>query len=538
MSLFAAALLLQRVSGAVKQFTLDLSHIPVSPDGSESMAYLANGIMEYPMVVDKGDDLEVTVNNHLDVGTAVHYHGMFQNGTTFYDGSAGISQCPIPPGSSMTYKFSTGQQHGTFWWHAHYKAQYTKGIRGPLIIRDPDNEPYTHEYDEEKIVMLTDWFHADTSAEILDPFLASSTGNEPIPNSGLINGKGRYDCSLTSRKCTPNAPLETFDFVPGRRYRLRIINAASMATFNFSIDGHKLDVIEADGIDTQKTTVDFIRISVAQRYSVIVTANAPATSNYWMRADIDTSIYTVYDPNVMDPHIRAVIAYPNITGEPTSEPNAKAVGLDIYNLLPYENLPAPPDVDVSLTLMFTIIALGDNVSRAYTMVDGYFDYRPFSTPKGSSLLMDIIKGKNLTDSPANIINIKRHQVVQLRIYNDDPMEHTFHLHGHTFWVMSKGVQLNAPVNPDAPILKPVRDTIAVPPCKVKRSSGGEEGICGGSKGFVDIRFVADNPGVWLMHCHIEWHMAQGLAMTFVEAEDDLKKMALPADVMNACQSIN
>jgi FtsP/CotA-like multicopper oxidase with cupredoxin domain len=47
---------------------------------------------------------------------------------------------------------------------------------------------------------------------------------------------------------------------------------------------------------------------------------------------------------------------------------------------------------------------------------------------------------------------------------------------------------------------PIRDTIEVPPCVVKDSSLGEGGICGGTKGYAIIRFVADNPGVWLLHC--------------------------------------
>ncbi|GMF52594.1 unnamed protein product [Phytophthora fragariaefolia] len=42
-------------------------------------------------------------------------------------------------------------------------------------------------------------------------------------------------------------------------------------------------------------------------------------------------------------------------------------------------------------------------------------------------------------------------------------------------------------------------------------------------GYVTLRFNADNPGVWIMHCHIDWHLLAGLAMVFVEGEEQLQQ---------------
>jgi len=41
---------------------------------------------------------------------------------------------------------------------------------------------------------------------------------------------------------------------------------------------------------------------------------------------------------------------------------------------------------------------------------------------------------------------------------------------------------------------------------------------------VVIRFMADNPGVWAMHCHVAWHMEGGMLLTFIERPDDLKQL--------------
>jgi iron transport multicopper oxidase len=54
------------------------------------------------------DDFEITVNNNLnddrlDKPTAIHWHGLLQAGTTFADGPAGVTQCPIVPTDSFTY---------------------------------------------------------------------------------------------------------------------------------------------------------------------------------------------------------------------------------------------------------------------------------------------------------------------------------------------------------------------------------------------------------------------------------------------------
>jgi iron transport multicopper oxidase len=78
----------------------------------------------------------------------------------------------------------------------------------------------------------------------------------------------------------------------------------------------------------------------------------------------------------------------------------------------------------------------------------------------------------------------------------------------------------------------------VPPCIAKNPSAGEGGICGGTKGFVKIRFVTNNPGIWLLHCHMEWHMQQGLAVTLIENADALMKngmKSIPNDIQQMCR---
>lgn len=76
----------------------------------------------------------------------------------------------------------------------------------------------------------------------------------------------------------------TLPFVPGRTYRLRIINMSSLSMFNIWIEGHEMSIIEADGVYTEPYPVDVVTLSAAQRYSILVTALNTTANNYIFHA--------------------------------------------------------------------------------------------------------------------------------------------------------------------------------------------------------------------------------------------------------------
>jgi iron transport multicopper oxidase len=93
-----------------------------------------------------------------------------------------------------------------------------------------------------------------------------------VQNATTVNGKGRYPGG-------PPVRLSVTKVKQGKRYRLRIINMSCGPTYNVSIDGHNMTIIEADGVETSPLTVDSFQIFPAQRYSVVVTADKPV-DNY------------------------------------------------------------------------------------------------------------------------------------------------------------------------------------------------------------------------------------------------------------------
>jgi iron transport multicopper oxidase len=57
-------------------------------------------------------------------------------------------------------------------------------------------------------------------------------------------------------------------------------------------------------------------------------------------------------------------------------------------------------------------------------------------------------------------------------------------------------------------------------------------------GNIALRFRSDNPGIWLFHCHIEWHVASGLIATIIESPLSVQSQLggkIPQDHLHACK---
>lgn len=86
-----------------------------------------------------------------------------------------------------------------------------------------------------------------------------------------------------------------------------------------------------------------------------------------------------------------------------------------------------------------------------------------------------------------------------------PIPHPIHLHGHDFYVLGRGHGVFDPSSSPSTLTwqNPTRRDVALLP-------GG---------GWLALAFPTDNPGAWLMHCHIAWHVSDGLAVQFLEVKD-------------------
>jgi FtsP/CotA-like multicopper oxidase with cupredoxin domain len=66
-----------------KVFNIDIEKLDIAPDGYPSQMLSFNGKLVNPIIVDRGEDVTVVINNKMDEETTVHYHGILQNGTNW-----------------------------------------------------------------------------------------------------------------------------------------------------------------------------------------------------------------------------------------------------------------------------------------------------------------------------------------------------------------------------------------------------------------------------------------------------------------------
>ena len=113
---------------------------------------------------------------------------MFQKDTNWMDGTAGVTQCGIPPGITFTYNFTINDQYGTYWYHSHFSTQYMDGIVGPLIIHAPEERVAQRDYDFDQVILISDWYHTFSQVLLPEYLAPDNENNEPVPDNGLIQG--------------------------------------------------------------------------------------------------------------------------------------------------------------------------------------------------------------------------------------------------------------------------------------------------------------------------------------------------------------
>ena len=287
-------------------------------DGYERSCMTFNGTMPGPAIIANwGDDLVIHVTNNMySNGTTVHWHGVRQLDSVQYDGVPGVTQCPIRPGETLNYKYKV-TQYGTSWYHSHISLQYAEGLFGPMIF----NGPATADYDEDLgPLFLQDWSHVPT-------FTAWSNkeryGITHSLSNLLINGTNTFDCSaISDRSCVGGGKKFQTVFQLGKKYLIRLINVSTDSQFQFSIDGHMLKVVANDFVPIKPYDADSVIINAAQRYDIIVEANAPP-GDYWLRAFWVGACVGVANDHPEDS--TGIIRYDvNSTSDPTSVSAVKA----------------------------------------------------------------------------------------------------------------------------------------------------------------------------------------------------------------------
>ncbi len=383
-------------------------------DGATSMLGF-NGSMPGPELrVRRGERVSIEVENGLEEGTAVHWHGIRLENQM--DGVPMLTQDLINPSDTKAYSF-VPPDAGTYWYHSHYISheQVARGMMGPLIVED-DLPP---DVDHDITVLMSDWRLQEDGA-LSDEF----TDMHSVAHGGYMGNFAR-------------AFLSQDEVRAGDRVRLRLINAATNRIFSLAISGVNGSIVALDGMAlAQPRSLEEIVLAPAQRADLIVDVSGPVGFDMMTR---------------QGPYRLADLAVVGTNADRVTSP---------IPALSQPDLPVPSEPTQHLTL---------------TMMGGAMGSR-----HGGD---NIWAFNNVSDlQPEPFGSFQRGETVRITMVNDTSFPHGIHLHGHHFFEVDANGAFGD-----------LRDTTLV--------NAGESR---------DIICVFDNPGRWLLHCHMLSHAVGGM----------------------------
>ncbi|EQB53500.1 multicopper oxidase [Colletotrichum gloeosporioides Cg-14] len=492
-------------TGVVRKYEWTVERTWAAPDGFEQELLLVNGQFPGPQIeANWGDIVEVTVHNNItgpEEGTAIHWHGIHQQGTPWMDGVSGITQCPIVPGESFTYRWKAST-YGSSWWHGHHALQYAGGLWGPIIIHGPTFADYDIDLGP---VMLSDFYHRDYEGIAWGAISTSTNDNVTVPHSAnqLINGMNPYDCSqsqyqfptITNATCHDNAPKPQFMFQTGKTHKLRLINTGAQAIQVFSIDNHKLIVTTMDWTPVEPYEVDYIALGVGGRAEVLVKATGDPTSAYAMRMRTrcaTTYVWETIATIFYDQASPAAVPVPAPLEIPYALPTSSCGHYDLPKVKPlFRKRVAKPDMTVFYNVTYQTNATGNwlwlmnNVS--------------FQADWSRPLLLEAADGKtDYLSQPQHILTTVPDDVRHVRVIVQNTFSiHPMHIHGGNFQILAEGdgiwngsiINKKNPARSDTELLR--------------------------RNGHLVVQFDTKNPGTWSFHCHTAWHASPGLIANFL-----------------------
>lgn len=393
------------------------------------------------------------------------------------DGVANVTQPPVAPGGEFVYEFAPDPP-GTRWYHDHaLHFASMRGLYGMFIVDDPSEE----EADAEFALVFHDIPEMSSvaaalrgvstvlmsalrgSPEMREMMQAAKTSN---PAAGAkarqamtrrMGDEVAYVAHCINGACYPATPR--LEVKVGQRVRLRILNANFTETRYVRLAGHRLTVSHADGNPLARpVTVDALRVGVAERYDAWFEITKPGS---WLLQGLSSG--------PLAPEQSVVVSTPGFEHvTPASNPQSIA-GIEYLTYAGAAGTAVgPPD--------FTGVRLYD-----FTLGGGEWGTSRWT-----------INGEVYPHTPR--INVARNDRIAVRFTNKTDMDHPMHLHGHVFHVVEvNGTTLARPL---------AKDTSLVP------ANGGT----------LAWMFTANSPvGRWLLHCHNEIHMADGMMTELIYA---------------------
>jgi len=538
----------------VVRYDLYVKDTLVNYAGKEKRAIAVNGQIPMPtLTFTEGDTAEIVVHNQLKESTSLHWHGVFLPNKE--DGVPWLTQKPIEPGTTYTYRFPI-IQHGTHWYHSHSGLQEQIGMYGSFVMLKKQNDPtFRKGIDDLPTVplMISEWTNYNPNninrmlhnandwaaikknatqsyAEaIREGYFKTKIKNEWKRMLAMDVSDVYYDKILLNGNHTTD--LKTVDGITlkaGDKVRLRVSNGGASSYFWLRYAGGKITVVANDGNDVEPVEVDRLIIAVSETYDIVVTIPYDGVSYEFLATTEDrTQSASYFIGNGIKqlisplPTLKYFEGMKMMNDMMKMDGNLDDMGMKMslnqmdMNVVMYPEITGEAkqkqkqdhsqhNVD-SDPNRYNANELGEIKTLNYAMLQS-----PHNTelPKDAPVkeLKFTLTGNmnryvwsmdNRILSEVDKIPVKKGEILRITIYNNSMMRHPMHLHGFDFRVIN-GKGENAPLKNVLDIMPMETDT---------------------------IEFLANEEGDWFFHCHILYHMMGGMNRVF--AVDDYQNPHLP-----------
>ncbi|KAL3853268.1 hypothetical protein ACJMK2_016823 [Sinanodonta woodiana] len=557
---------------------VDINEV-LTADGFEQPRLVAafnNTLPGPPIIVYENQTVIVHVKNKLkSESVTIHWHGLHQRGTPWMDGVPFVTQCPILPGQTFTYRF-IAEPKGTFWYHSHMASQLTMGAFGALIVHEKGEVNAFPEH----IMTIQDWNH-DWEADIdymkmlygvfenrtrlnVSQSIDGTSFSMFMMQSGLINGRGRYYDHNTGKD--NGAPLEVFQVQQGQAYRFRVIGSGALYPFRISVDEHNLTIVAADGFDLDSVVVESFIIYPGERFDFILHADKPV-SNYWIRG-ITLEVGKNHTAEAILHYNGAPVRDPTTSRRSCTQDDPCIVvncpflyfpASNYINCMTFDQLRAKSDIDPAPVIkpgkfkeFFLNFAFPGTTSTPASVNGLAFEQPSVSAMTQPQELYSSCDrpdcGEDKVCRCTHSISLDYGDIVQMVLLNmgkGKGWSHPIHLHGHSFYVLKMGfgrydvttarfmeddLNIDCRGNPDRTVSFCNNATWAnatwlggnVPGLELKKPPR-KDTIIVPTGAYVVIRIRADNPGLWNFHCHVDLHNVDGMQMLVNESFNKIPK---------------
>jgi len=469
----------KRGSGPVREVRLTAAASSLDLGGRTVKSWAYGGELPGKEVrVTAGDTLALTLANHLPEATSLHWHGIALRNDM--DGVPGLTQRAVKPGADLTYRFAVPHP-GTYWFHPHSGTQQDRGLYAPLIVEDP-KEPLS--YDKEWVVVLDDWVDGvdgSTPDTVLAELRGGMGGGMDMGDDGGGMDHSGHDMSNMAMRMgaspSPSGSSGPSRMMMGSSSELLGGDAGDVAYPYYLVNGRtaaapsvfqarpgdriRLRIINAGGDTAFRVALGGHEMTVTHTdgFPVRHAKTDALLLGMGERYDVLVTAGDGVFPLTALAEGKKASTHALLRTGGGAAPSAAVRPKELDGrLLTADKLKADESVALKEKEPDRTVRL--QLTGGMMKYDWAFDKKPYRADQRHP--------------------VRAGERVRLVFANSTSMWHPVHLHGHTFGLANV-------------VGGPRKDTAIVLP-----------------NGTLTVDFDADNPGLWMVHCHNVYHSEAGM----------------------------